>query len=141
MSYREKSTWIALVLDLGIYGYYTWTLYEVMQTGQTETFQYGRLLVSLIVILVIAAIVLESIAAGASPKEANAPADERESLIALKATNVAYTVATVGALTAAGFIAFGQVAPFYIANGLFLAIVFAEIVRNAIQIVRFRRGA
>ena len=141
MSYREKSTWIALLLDLGIYGYYAWTLFEVVQTGQTETFEYGRELISLIVVLVIATIVLESIVAGASPNESTAPADEREKLIALKATNVAYTVAVTGALTGAGFIAFGQVAPFYIANGLFLAIVFAEIVRNAIQIVRFRRGA
>jgi hypothetical protein len=141
MSYREKSLWIALLLDLGIYGYYAWTLYDVVQAGQTETFEYGRLLVSLIVILVIATVILESVVAGASPKESTAPADEREKLIALKATNVAYTVATVGALAAAGFIAYERFSAFYIANGLFLAIVLAEVVRNALQIVRFRRGA
>jgi Na+/H+ antiporter NhaD/arsenite permease-like protein len=144
MSYREKSVWIALLLDLAIYGYYAWSLYEVIQAGQTETYEYFDRLIVLVVILVIATIILESIVAGSSPNEATAPADEREKLIALKATNVAYTITIIGALTAAGFIAdntFNRVPLFYIANGLFLAIVFAEIVRNATQIVCFRRGA
>jgi hypothetical protein len=141
MSYREKSVWIALLLDLGLYGFYVWSLYDVVQADQTETFEYGRLLITLIVILVIATIVLESIVAGASPRDSTAPADEREKLIALKATNVAYSIAVIAALIAAGFVAYARVQPFYIANGLFLAIVFAESVRNVIQIVRFRRGA
>jgi hypothetical protein len=141
MSYREKSVWIALLLDLGLYGFYAWSLYDVIQTDRTETFEYGRLLITLVIILVIATIVLEAIVAGASAKDSAAPADERERLIALKATNVAYSIAVISALTAAGCVAYSQVQPFYIANGLFLAVVFAESVRNVIQIVRFRRGA
>lgn len=141
MSYREKSVWIALLLDLGIYGYYAWSLYEVIQSGQIGTFEYFNLLITLVIILVIATIILEAIVAGASPRESTAPADEREKLIALKATNVAYTLMVIAALNAAGFTADGRVSPFYIANGLFLAVVFAEIVRNVLQIVRFRRGA
>lgn len=140
MSFREKSAWITLLLDLGVYGYYAWTLYEVVVAGHTETFEYGDLLISLIVILIIAEIVLQSVLAGSTPNEANAPADEREKLISLKATNIAYTFAIVGAFTFAGAIAFGQ-PPFYTANGLFLVIVFAEVVRNTLQVIYFRLGA
>ena len=139
MSYREKSAWIALLLDVGLYGYYAWHLVGAIQRGETETFEYYSLLSTLIVILIIATIVLEAIVAGASPKEANAPADERERMISLKASNVAYYVVAIAALMTAGAIAYDQPA-FYTVNFLFLAVVVADVMRYATMIIYFRRG-
>ena len=140
MSYREKSSWIALLLYLGIYGWYAWTLAKVIAAGQTETFDYWGELVSLIVVLVIATIILESIVAAKSPKEAQARRDERERLIHFKAANVGYGVAMVGAVGVIWAIATGKPS-FYTANGLFFTMVLAETARHATQIFFFHRGA
>jgi uncharacterized membrane protein len=75
-----------------------------------------------------------------APREARLPADERESLIALRATRIGFHVVMIGAATICATIALGA-PPFYTTNGLFLAIVVAEIVRHASQVVYFRRDA
>lgn len=140
MSYREKSAWIAVLLYLGIYGWYAWTLAKVIAAGQTETFDYWGELISLIIVLVVATVVLESIVAAKSPKEAQARRDERERLIHVKAANVGYGVVMVGAVGVIWAIAMGK-SSFYTANGLFLTMVLAETARHAAQIFFFRRGA
>jgi hypothetical protein len=140
MSFREKAAWISLLLNVVFYGYYVWRLYEVAAAGQTETFHYGGLLVQLIILLVIAQIVLNVIAAAARPKDVYARADERERLIHFKAANVGYAVCLSGAGGVAVAIALGWSA-FYTANALFLVLVLAESSRNAAQIFFYRRGA
>ena len=140
VSFREKSAWISLLLNVAVYGYYVWRLWGAVASGQTDTFEYGALLIELIVALVIAQIALNAIAAAARPKEAAAPRDERERLIDLRATTVGYVVALGGAVTVAVAIADDQPA-FYTANGLFLVVVLAESARSAGQIFLYRRDA
>lgn len=140
MSYREKSSWIALLLYVGIYGWYAWALAKVIAAGETATFDYWGELISLIVVLVIATIVLESIVAAKSPKEASARRDERERLIHFKSANVGYGVAMTGAAAVIWAIATGKPS-FYTANGLFFVMVLSETARYAAQIFFFRRGS
>jgi hypothetical protein len=144
MSFREKSAWISLVSYLGVYGYYFWRLYAAATAGQTDSFHYGSLLLGLIILLVIIQVVLTVLvavyAALTNPGEVKAPRDERDKLIDLKATRIGFAFIMIGALTACVAIAFG-VPGFYTANGLFLAVVAAEVAKNAGQIVQYRMDA
>ena len=140
MSFRGKSAWASLLIYLAVYGYYFWRLFGVVQAGHAETFHYGALLTQLIVLLVILEIVLQIAIALPRPKEAQAARDEREKLIMYKATRVAFHVAMIGAALGAVASSLGATG-FYVANGLFLAMVLAEIVRAGGQIVYFRLGA
>ena len=81
MPFREKSAWISLLSMSGICGVYFWS---VMHAGpHAAGFRFGGLL-GTIVALVIVQVVLTVAAAIVTPKEAQAPRDEREKLIELK---------------------------------------------------------
>ena len=75
-----------------------------------------------------------------SPEEANAPRDEREKLIELKATRIAYSGLATGIVLACFLAAFDP--PAIIAtNALLFVLVMAEVLRSACQIIQYRRGA
>jgi len=140
LSFREQSAWISLLAYAGLYGYYFVTLFGAIVAGRAGTFAYSQLLVRVMFLLVVVEVLLQVAISLRSPKEATAPADERERLIALKATGVAFHVVMIGAATICAAIALGAPA-FYTTNGLFLAIVLAEVARNTSQVVSFRRDA
>ena len=140
LSFREQSAWISLLAYAGLYGYYFVTLFGAIVAGRAGTFAYSELLVRVMFLLVVVEVLLQVAISLRSPKEATAPADERERLIALKATGVAFHVVMIGAATICAAIALGAPA-FYTTNGLFLAIVLAEVARNTSQVVSFRRDA
>ena len=140
LSFREQSAWISLLAYAGLYGYYFVTLFGAIVAGRGGTFAYSQLLVRVMFLLVVVEVLLQVAISLRSPKEATAPADERERLIALKATGVAFHVVMIGAATICAAIALGAPA-FYTTNGLFLAIVLAEVARNTSQVVSFRRDA
>ena len=140
LSFREQSAWISLLAYAALYGYYFVTLFSAIAAGRAGTFEYGQLLVRVMFLLVVVEVLLQVAISLRSPKEATAPADEREGVIALKATRVAFHVVMVGAATICAAIALGAPA-FYTTNGLFLAIVLAEVARNTSQVVYFRRDA
>ena len=140
MSFREKSAWISVLTYLGVYGYYFWVVVGAIQAGHTEGLPFLGLLVNLMVLLVVLEIVLHIVAAIQRPKDAQAAVDEREKLIALKATRNAFHVVMLGAVLAIAAVALG--APvFFTVNGLFLAIVLAELTRFGGQIVYYRLGS
>jgi hypothetical protein len=74
-----------------------------------------------------------------SPKEARAPRDEREWLIELKATRVAFQVLVVGALAGVGLMHITSSA-WVLGQHVLLAIVVAELIKFGVQILHFRRG-
>jgi uncharacterized membrane protein len=119
---------------------YFWILSRVIAAGEATTFRYGELLVQLMFLLVVIEVALQVAIAVRAPKEAQAAADERERLIALKSMRIAFHVVMIGAATTCATIALGAPA-FYTTNGLFLAVVLAEVVRNGSQVVSFRRDA
>jgi hypothetical protein len=136
MSYREKSAWISLLSMSVIYGIYFW---RVIQAGpQTGHFHFGNLL-GTIIALVIVQVVLTVAVAIAAPKEAQAPRDEREKLIELKATRVAYSGLATGIALAC---LFGALDPpiVFNTNSLLLILVTAEVLRSGCQIIQYRRS-
>jgi archaellum biogenesis protein FlaJ (TadC family) len=140
LSFREQSAWISLLAYTGLYGYYFVTLFAAIVAGRAGTFAYSQLLVRVMFLLVVVEVLLQVGISLRSPKEATAPADERERVIALKATRVAFHVVMIGAAAICAAIALGAPA-FYTTNGLFLAIVLAEVARNTSQVVYFRWDA
>lgn len=140
MSFREKSAWISLVSYLAVYGYYFWQVFTAVAAGQMDSLHYAKLLTGLIVLLIMIQIALTILVAVAKPREARAPRDELDKLIDLKATRIGFAVIMIGALTVAAAIALG-VPAFYTANGLFLAVIAAEVFKNIAQIVQYRMSA
>ena len=136
MSFREKTAWISLVSMSGIYAVYFWS---VFRSGQRiGNFQFGGLLVTVIA-LVIVQVVLTIAVAVFAPRDAQAPRDEREKLIDLRATRFAYAALATSVACACFFGAFSPPIVFN-TNALLLVLVMAEILRSGCQIVQYRRG-
>ena len=95
---------------------------------------------ALVVGFVVLEIVLHVAIAIQSPRDARAPKDERERLISLKATHIAYFVllgGTLLSLFAHWHLGWGAYAT---TQHVLLAVVAAELVKFASQIVFYRRG-
>ena len=136
MAFREKSAWISLVTTLVVYAFYFWNVFDAH--GMSGPQMLG-LLTGCVVVLTVLQIVFHIAAAVRTPRAAQTPQDEREKLIALKATNIAYYVVASGAVLTAMGLVFGS-NPFIMANEILLFLVAAEIAKYASQIVFFRRG-
>ena len=136
MSFREKSAWISLVLLLAVFTPFFWNSYQQF-TGRVDTSSAVGTAFLLLAAFVVFEIVLHAIAIQ-SPDEANAPRDERERLIEMRATSVAFPVLLVGALSAVGLLHLGSRA-WLMAQVVMLAIVVAEVVRFGLQVVLYRR--
>jgi hypothetical protein len=139
MSFREKSAWIALLAYGGVFGAYFVALWRSWDPAIGQPLSIG-LLAAAMVGFVIIVTALTIIAALLNPSAANAPADEREKLIDLKAERAAsYTLSAGVLLSMAGLLmAFNG---FLIANVLLASLVAAELVKAGWQIASFRMGA
>jgi hypothetical protein len=137
MPFREKSAWISLLSMSVIYGLYFWS---VIHAGpQAGGFHFGSLL-GTIIALVVVQVVLTVAVAIAAPKEAKAPRDEREKLIELKATRIAYSGLATSVALACFFGAFDPPLVFN-TNALLFVLVAAEVLRSSCQIIQYRRSA
>lgn len=137
MSFREKTAWISMLSMAGIYGYYFWT---VVHAGpQPGGPHFGGLLDTIIALVFVQVVLIVAVALF-NPKDAQAPRDEREKLIELKATRVGYAGLASGIALACFFAAFDPPILFN-ANALLFILVTAEILRSACQIIQHRRAA
>ena len=139
MSFREKSAWISLLSVLIPFGYYFTALGRSLHSGQGPQRYFFFLLVACVIGQVAIQIALHVVAAVQAPKDAQAAKDERERLIELKSTRIAFYVLVVGVLMVAGSTHLGA-GKILMANGILLALVLADLVRYSGQIVYFRRG-
>jgi hypothetical protein len=138
MSFREKSAWISLLSMSGIYGLYFWSVIRAGHAG-AQSGGFGGLL-GTIIALVVVQVVLTVAVAIFTPKEAQAPRDERDKLIELRAMRVAYAGLATSVALACFFGAFNPPIIFN-ANSLLFILVTAELLRSACQIIQYRRGA
>ena len=138
MAFREKSAWITLVTTLIVYGGYFALTVPRLLAGRFGGFEFVGLLSAAIVVIVVLQVALNIVAAVTDPAGARQPRDEREQLIALRANRAGFYTLEVG-----GF--FAIVTLFWwndaavIANGVFFAIVLAELVRAGFQIIDYHR--
>lgn len=138
MSFREKSAWIALLAYGGAFGAYFVALWRAWDPAYAQPLSIG-LLVAAMVGFVIIVVALTIIAALMNPKAANAPADERERLIDLKAERAASYTLSAGVLLSMTGLLMGFDG-FLIANVLLASLVAAELVKAGWQIASFRMG-
>jgi hypothetical protein len=137
MGFREKSAWISLLSMCVIYGVYFWS---VVQTGSHATGMHFGGLLQTIIALVVVQVGLTIAVAVLAPGDAKAPHDEREKLIELRATRVAYAGLATSVAMACFFGAFDPPIVFN-TNALLFLLVTAEILRSSCQVIQYRRGA
>jgi hypothetical protein len=138
MSFREKSAWISFVLIAAVFGIYFSKIVQVLVTGRGRG-GTARLFLALVAALIVLEIALHVAIAIQSPREARTPKDERERLIDMKATRIAFPVLLVGAFSAIGTLHL-DVGRSVMADAVLFAIVLAELTRFGAQIVYHRRG-
>lgn len=136
MSFREKTAWISLISMAAIYGFYFWS---IVRSGRRHDADIGGLL-GTIIALVVVQVVLTIAVAIFDPKQADAPVDEREKLIELRSTRIAYAGLATGIAFAVFFAAFTPPIIFG-ANSLLFILVVCEIMRSSCQIIQYRRSA
>ena len=137
MSFREKSAWISFVSILVIFGAYFWRVARVLHGDDNFPFEFA---VAFLVAFVLVEIAAHAVVAFQTPKDVRAPKDERERLIEMRATRVAFQVLVLGALGGVGTMHLTQ-SVWVMSQAVLLAIVVAELVKFGGQILYFRRGA
>lgn len=136
MSFREKSAWIsAALLALFLASAYFWPVVGGQVRGIRQMHQFLLVVVTFVAL----EIILHVVIAIRSPRDARAPKDERERLIGLKASRIAYYVLLAGTLSSIGSIHLGA-GTSQILGFVFKSVVIAELVRFVSQIVFHRRG-
>jgi hypothetical protein len=140
MSFREKSAWISFFVILVAFGFY-FAAYvnHLLHPGSPHPHFFGLFLL-LVVAVVVLEVVLHILVAIRSPSDANAPRDERDRLINLKAARIAFYVLMTLAFLSVGAMHHGATALF-MGNCIFFAIWVAELTRFGSQIVLYRRTA
>ena len=141
MSFREKSAWISFLCILifgALYGWHAIRV-EIFHAHDHNPMLYVFGTAGALVALEIALHVAIAIQ---SPKEARTPKDERELLIDLRASRVAFYALFVGTLASLGL---GMHLPganrFLMGELLMGAIIATLLVRFGVQIVLYRRDA
>lgn len=138
MPFREKIAWITAGSLLIVFGGYFWTLAQSWDA--TRGFVSIPLMIGAVVLLTIFMAGYSIAAAIGSPREANAPADEREKLIDLKAERIASYVVSICVLCLIGALLIGWNG-LLVANLLLASMVISELTKAVAQIVSYRTGA
>ena len=137
MSFREKSAWITLVLLIAFGVYFVEVAKPLL--GYAAHVSYFPLFLVLVAAIVIVEIALHVFIAIRSPQDARAPRDERERLIAQRATARAYFWLLAGAFVAIGSIHLGA-GPLVLAHCVLFAVWLAELARHASLLYYYRHG-
>ena len=139
MSFREKSAWITFILVLIVLGFW---LRNVVRHEVYHLHSGNPMLeaFAVLVAFVAAEVVLHLAIAFHSPSDARAPKDERDQLIALKATRVGFYVLAACAWMAVGSMHL-RFSVTFIAQNVMGALFIAELAKLGTQIVLYRRGA
>jgi hypothetical protein len=139
MSFREKSAWVALITYGVVFGTYFMTLWRLWDESYSRGLVIGLTIGSIVMLLIIAT-TLTTVIALFSPKEAIAAADERESLIDLKAERISSYVLGIGVICLIGAL-MADVNGILVAVLLQASLVISELVKAIAQIIYYRRGA
>jgi hypothetical protein len=138
MSFREKSVWISFFIMLALFGVWAWNLGRFM-IGETSRADVARLSIMLLIFALALEVGLHIVLAIRSPREARTPRDEREQLIELYATRIAFRVLIVAALFTVGSVHVGARTGVLI-DAMMLSLILALLVKFGSEVVLFRRG-
>ncbi len=140
LSFKEKSTWISLIIMLVVWGYYFNEIRLTLGDGVVERIETIVMFVVALVILVVLNIAGHIIIAVGSPREANEPEDERDRLILQRAGNISGSVLGVAVIIIAGAGMFQKYSSVLMAHMLLLALIISQITEDALRLYYYRRG-
>lgn len=139
MSFREKTHWVAFVALLAAFGWYflsyPWSIIDT----RAGVYAAIGMLIPVTIIFLVPMIIGSAWFAIRSPKEAHLKEDEREKVIHMRGTHLAYYPLVIGiwvnvVLTIRGFSSGVMV------NLLLATVVAAELIRVGSQLYYHRRG-
>jgi hypothetical protein len=139
MTFHEKSRWIALVANLGVWGWYFVVVARALGAGYPDAPALMWLMVPVIGALTVIPIVAHAVVALMKPSEARTEMDEREREIARRAAAIPYNFLCAGVVVALGA-ALCYWSTFVTVNAVMFAFILAETVRYGIEILSYRRG-
>jgi hypothetical protein len=139
MSFREKTRWAALAIDLLIWGWYFNRVAEVLPEGPADEMDFFWLAVGATVATIVIHVATQVLFAIQAPKEAGAALDERERAIEQRAGSAAYTLLAIGLVNVIVGSWFGW-SKFMTVNGVLAVFVLAELFRYAHEILAYRRA-
>ncbi|MBR2173954.1 hypothetical protein [Sphingopyxis sp.] len=139
MAFREKIDWLSFAVILLGFSAYFWIFPYGVGDREGLAAQAG-LLIALAIIFTIVMTIAATLLALMRPRDANAPADERDRNITRRASGIAYYVLIVGL---AGCFALAHITRdlVLVLNAVLAAAVVAELVRLGLQIRFYRTGA
>jgi hypothetical protein len=140
MTFNEKSRWIALLANLGGWGWYFAIVARALAAGAPDEPALLALTVPVVIWLTIVTIAAHIVVAVLNPKEARTRMDERERLIAGEAARKAYALLSVGIFTVIVGSAFHW-RTFFVVNALLFVFILSETVRYALELAAYRRMA
>jgi hypothetical protein len=153
MSFRERQAWVAVVVTLVVWGYYFAVFWADVAARQIDSNLLTRFLICLGISLVL--MIALNLAGGVmTRKNIDAPPDELERQIEASADRFGFhllellvPIGLIGGLLVTDRIKTsfpddpgGAVAVIF-ANGVLMAFIIAEVVREAVQIFSFRKTA
>lgn len=137
MAFREKIAWVAFVSTVLIWG----AFFIILAIAPHDTRGLAMLGPFIVATVAQAAVMIAaaSIWAISAPKEANAPADERDRAIGLRATRMAYLTLILGVIAVIVWLHVGLHGPdtIYALAGAF---ILAEAVRFGATAIGYRKG-
>ena len=138
--FREKTAWVmAAIMAAGAAFYLNMVTSASRALGQTAPPVVGFVIAYVVVIVIASALFMSALAA-ASPREANAPADEREKIIGEKAGNWSGYVMVVPAVGALWHYAVNMDANMLF-HLVFLCLMLGQISNYVFQIVLYRQAS
>jgi hypothetical protein len=138
MSFREKSVWGSFVIVLTLFSLWIWNFGRGL-LGQVERAEIVHASFALLVLAVAFEVVLHLALALWSPREARTPRDERERLIELYATRIAFRVLVGTALLTVASVHLGARTG-VLTDAMMLSIILALLVKYGSEAMLFRRG-
>jgi hypothetical protein len=137
VAFREKIAWVAFVSTVLIWGAF-FTLLLMAPHGERGLAMLAPFIVATVAqaAVMIAAAAVWAISA---PNEANAPADERDRAVGLRATRFAYLTAMLGVVAVIAWLHFGLHGSDTIL-ALAGTLILAEAVRFGATAIGYRRG-
>jgi len=138
MSAEEKRAWIMAVVTGGAYATYVTLVMSEAGGGALAGAPYVATMLWTIGIAVLATIVLDAVAAIASPSECDQK-DQRDREIYRFGEYIGHWVLVAGAVAALGM-SMARLDYFWIANVIYLAFVASAILASVAKIVAYRRG-
>ena len=138
MTFREKIDWLSFAVILLGFAAYFW-IFPYGVGGREGLAAQAGLLIALAIIFTIIMTIAATLLALMRPRDANAPADERDRTITRRASGIAYYALIVGL---AGCFALAHLTRdlVLVLNAVLAAAVAAELLRLGTQIYLYRRG-